>query len=76
MPDAQVCIPQDICSHVGYLQGVVRQTGPLSPRAHEKDERSHPGHQQVRGGTGQNSPQGMYINKGHFTTILYLCMLD
>lgn len=46
--DAYVCISQDFCSHVGCFQGVFRQTGPLPPRADEKDERSHPGHQQVR----------------------------
>lgn len=59
--DACVCISQDICSHVGCVQGVFRQTGPLPPRANEKDERSHPGYQQVRRGTSQNSPQGMYL---------------
>ena len=54
--DAFVCISQDFCSHVGCVQSIFRQTGPLPPRADEKDERSHPRNKQVWGRAGQNSP--------------------
>lgn len=54
---------------MGCVQSVFRQTGPLPPRADEKDERSHSGHQQVRRRAGQNSPQGTYLKRR-----FYLCV--
>lgn len=55
---------QDFRSYVGRFQSLFRQTGPLPPRADEKDERSHQRHQQVRRRTGQNPPQGTYLDQG------------
>lgn len=77
---------QDVRAHVGRVQGVLGQTGPLPPGADEEDERPHPGNQQVRRRAGQDSPQGKctrtrvlrptYTSRSVFDTLWIECFFS